>query len=284
MLITGREEEDSLEDTQNGYFQEEDLSSPQSPQQSFFKHELDRSSSKKNDPDDTVQLLMEQTRQGNILDPKLIRDDLSEQNIDIDSEEEQVNEVEGVEAAEQENCEDGKEQEEPEEEAVSEQAEEDDKDDDDEFEEPLINSAHKSQGLRTSGTTASDSKVRGPREDQTKSQEEPPVLTCAPDDIGNPNKDPKQIRKRRQLQAAIQQKFNEQAEEDKEYVNKQYKRYKLHHADLNEDMDKNEKTDWSDNAFVVSQIDYYRLHKFEDLKKVRKEVRDMSDDRKKILL
>lgn len=31
-------------------------------------------------------------------------------------------------------------------------------------------------------------------------------------------------------------------------------------------------------------MDYYRLHKFEDLKKVRKEVRDISDERKRFLL
>lgn len=43
-------------------------------------------------------------------------------------------------------------------------------------------------------------------------------------------------------------------------------------------------TNWNDSAYMVAQIDFYRLHKFEDLKKVRRELRDLSDDRKKKLL
>ena len=34
----------------------------------------------------------------------------------------------------------------------------------------------------------------------------------------------------------------------------------------------------------MAEIDYFRLHKFEELKKVRRELRDISDDRRKKLL
>ena len=40
---------------------------------------------------------------------------------------------------------------------------------------------------------------------------------------------------------------------------------------------------WSDRAYTVAEIDFFRLHKFEDLKKIRKELKDISEERKKEL-
>lgn len=53
---------------------------------------------------------------------------------------------------------------------------------------------------------------------------------------------------------------------------------------MNSDLPVNAPVEYSDSAFIVAGVDYYRLHKFEDVKKLRKDLKELSTDKKKSLL
>lgn len=141
---SGKKNMASLPGMQTSYFQDvddalDDDNNNESPNRSFFKNVHGEMSAKnylQGSDDDTVQSIVELTDEPNqLLHSKLIKEDISNQDIDFESDQEYINNIEGQENLEAKNNE-GAVENADEDEQMSEQAEEEENEDDDKISNP----------------------------------------------------------------------------------------------------------------------------------------------------